>query len=75
MTEDNIRKGTYISMCDWSLAMQQKLAQHCKSTIILKNELQKMIQGEVEIFAQNMPAGKACCAHPVPLNETLSSLT
>ena len=39
MMEDNIRKGMYIYVRLGHFAVQQKLVQHCKSTILqLKNK-------------------------------------
>ena len=40
MMDDNIRKGMYESICmTGHFAVQQKLAQHCQSTVLeLKNK-------------------------------------
>ena len=34
--EDNVRKGMYIYVCNRVTAVQQKLAEHCKSSITKK---------------------------------------
>ena len=37
MEHDNVRKRTYICMCDWvSLLYSRKLADHCKPAIMEK---------------------------------------
>ena len=47
MIEDNIKKGIQIFIYLGHFAVQQKLAQHCKSTIIKKNKGKKILKRQI----------------------------
>ena len=55
MVEDNMRKEIYIYIYDWVPAVQQKLAQHYKSTIIFLNVASEDYHEMEESFTLSQP--------------------